>query len=405
MMKKLMIGAATPLAFALLLSACGDAEDAANNSAGHAEGEAGHEEGEAGHSDSEGAHKDGEAKGGEAEEGAIALTPQQVKAAGIEVVRVTASGGGSLTLPATIEGDPQGTQVVSAAIGGRVVALNRNLGQPVARGQVVAVIESREAAAIRAEVEAAQARAALAQSNLRREERLFKLRVSPERDLIAARTAMTEANIALRLARQQVSAAGVSGGSLNRIGVTAPISGQIVARPVVLGQTVAADAELFRVSNLSRVAVTVSLSPADAARVRVGTPVEINSGGRRSGASVSFVSPVLDETTRLVTAIALIDNHAGQWRVGEPVTAVIAQAGEGGGTVTVPASAIQTVENRQVVFIRTASGFRAQAVTLGARGTGTVVVTSGLTGREEIAGQGSFTLKAELGKGEAEHGH
>ena len=26
-------------------------------------------------------------------------------------------------------------------------------------------------------------------------------------------------------------------------------------------------------------------------------------------------------------------------------------------------------------------------------------------GREEIAGTGSFTLKAELGKGEAEHGH
>lgn len=405
-MKKLMIGAATPLALALLLSACGGGEDtAANNTADHAEGEAGHEEGEAGHNDSEGAHNESESKAEEAEEGAVALTPQQIKAAGIEIVRVTASGSGSLTVPATIEGDPQGTQVVSAAIGGRVVALNRNLGQSVGRGQVVAVIESREAATIRAEVEAAQARSALAQSNLRREERLFKLRVSPERDLIAARTAATEASIALRLARQQVAAAGVSGGALNRIGVTAPIAGQITARPVVLGQTVTADAELFRVSNLSQVAVTVSLSPADASRVKVGSAVEIDSGGRRSAARVSFVSPVLDETTRLVTVIALIDNRVGQWRVGEPVTANIALPGEGSGAVTIPASAIQTVENSQIVFVRTASGFRAQPVKLGARGTGTVVVTSGLTGREEIAGQGSYTLKAELGKGEAGHGH
>ena len=71
----------------------------------------------------------------------------------------------------------------------------------------------------------------------------------------------------------------------------------------------------------------------------------------------------------------------------------------------VPASALQTVENRQVVFVRTSSGFRAVPVTVGAHSSGSVVVTSGLTGREEIAGTGSFTLKAELGKGEAEHGH
>jgi cobalt-zinc-cadmium efflux system membrane fusion protein len=391
-MKKLMIGATTPLALALLLSACGGGTDEAANNTVETKTETG---------GNEAAYNETS----EADEGAITLPAQQIKAAGIEVIRVTASGGGALTLPATIEGDPQGTQVVSAAIGGRIVALNRNLGEPVARGQVVAVIESREAASLRAEVEAAGARAALAQSNLQREERLFKLRVSPERDLIAARTAATQAGIALRLARQQVSAAGVGGGALNRIGVTAPIGGRITARPVVLGQTVAADAELFRVANLARVAVTVSLSPADAARIAVGTPVEVSSSGRRSVARISFVSPVLDEATRLVTAIALIDNRAGQWRVGEPVTAVLGLPGEGSGTVSVPAAAVQTVENRNVVFVRTASGFRAQPVTLGARGAGTVTINSGLTGREEIAGNGSFTLKAELGKGEAEHGH
>lgn len=390
-MKKLMIGATAPLALAMLLAGCSGGEPAADNSA---EAKAETDGNEA-----------APAKTEEADEGAITLPAQQIKAAGIEVIRVTESGGGALTLPATIDGDPQGTQIVSAAIGGRIVALNRNLGEPVGRGQVVAVIESREAASLRAEVEAAGARAALARSNLQREERLFKLRVSPERDLIAARTAATEAGIALRLAQQQVSAAGVGSGALNRIGVTAPIGGRITARPVVLGQTVAADAELFRVSNLSRVAVTVSMSPTDAARVAVGTPVEVSAGGRRSVARISFVSPVLDETTRLVTAIALIDNREGQWRVGEPVTASIGLPGESRGTVSVPAAAVQTVENRNVVFVRTSTGFRAQPVTLGARGAGTVTINSGLTGREEIAGNGSFTLKAELGKGEAEHGH
>lgn len=335
-------------------------------------------------------------------EGEIHLTAQQITAAGILLVRPTAGGTGVLSLPATIESDPEATQVVSAAIGGRIVALNRNLGESVGRGEVVAVIESRDAAGLRAEVEAAQARAALARSNLSREERLFALKVSPERDLIAARTAMTEANIALRLAGQQLAAAGVGGGSLNRIGVVAPIGGRITARSVVLGQTVAPDAELFRVANLGRVAINLSLTPADAGRIAVGMPIEIRSGERSATARIRFVSPVLDQTTRLVPAVALLDNATGVWRPGEPVT-VTAQVGASTGAMSVPDGAIQTVEGRTNVFVRTKEGFRALPVTVMSRGNG-VATVSGLSGREQLAGEGSFTLKAELAKGEAEHG-
>lgn len=342
----------------------------------------------------EGEHKE--------EEGSVRLTAKQIAAAGIEIVRPVAGGSGVLTLPATIESDPQATQVVSAAIGGRIVALNHNLGQTVGRGEVLAVIESRDAAGLRAEVEAAQARAALARSNLAREERLFQLKVSPERDVIAARTAMTEANIALRLAQQQLAAAGVGGGSLNRIGVVAPIGGQVTARSVVLGQTVAPDAELFRVANLGRVAINLTLSPADAEKVRAGMPVEVRSGGRSAEARLAFVSPVLDEATRLVPAVALLGNGGALWRPGEPVTVAI-QVGAVTSAVAVPESALQTVEGKTVVFVRTAEGFRAVPVAVAARGGGRATVT-GLSGREAIAGEGSFTLKAELGKGEAEHG-
>ena len=335
-------------------------------------------------------------------EGEIHLTAQEITAAGIRLVRPTAGGTGVLSLPATIESDPQATQVVSAAIGGRIVSLGRNLGESVGRGEVVAVIESRDAAGLRAEVEAAQARAAIASSNQTREERLFALKVSPERDLIAARTAMTEANIALRLARQQLAAAGVGGGSLNRIGIVAPIGGRITARSVVLGQTVAPDAELFRVANLVRVAINLSLTPADAGRIAVGMPIDVRSGERSATARIQFVSPVLDQKTRLVPAAALLDNANGLWRPGEPVTATI-QVGASTGAVSVPDGAVQTVEGRTNVFVRTRDGFRAVPVTVMSRGNG-VATVSGLSGREQLAGEGSFTLKAELAKGEAEHG-
>ena len=330
------------------------------------------------------------------------LSAQQIADAGIEVTRPTVGGvAGAIELPATIEGDPQGVQVVSAAIGGRLVSLTRNLGQPVRRGDTLAIIESREAASLNAEVEAARARSALVQSNLRREQRLFSERVSPEQDLVAARTAATEANIALRLARQQLSATGGSGGALNRITVHSPISGQVIARSATLGQQIASDAEIFRIANLAKVSVTMSLVPADAGRVAPGARVEVTSAGRRQEGRVTFVSPVLDETTRLVPVIATIDNAGGTWRVGENVSVSVLLPATGDRSVAVPSAAVQMIGDKPHVFVRTPSGFRAMPVTLGRTNGGSVTVTAGLTGEERIASTNSFTLKAELGKAQA----
>jgi membrane fusion protein, heavy metal efflux system len=381
-MKKTILGALVPATLALTLAGCGGGTEApAENAAGEHAAEEGH-----------------------AEEGVVTLTQQQITEAGIEVVRPTVGGvAGAIEVSATIEGDPQGVQVASAAIGGRLVSLTRNLGQPVGRGDMLAVIESREAASLKGEIEAARARAALAQSNLRREQHLFAERVSPEQDLIAARTAATEANIALRLAQQQLAATGGGGGALNRVTVRSPISGQVIARSATLGQTVAADAELFRIANLSKVSVAMSLLPADAGRVRAGAQVEVTGPGRRQAARVTFVSPVLDETTRLVPVIATLDNGGDTWRVGETVNASIIVPAGGDRTVAVPSAAVQMIQDKPHVFVRTATGFKAMPVTLGRRNGGQVVVTGGLTGGERIASTNSFTLKAELGKGEAEH--
>lgn len=380
-MKNIILRALAPATLALTLAACGGGEPMTNQAASeHAEDE------------------------GRAEEGVVTLTQQQIAEAGIEVVRPTVGGvAGAIEVSATIEGDPQGVQVASAAIGGRLVTLTKNLGQPVGRGDVLAVIESREAASLNGQIEAARARLGLAQSQLRREQRLFAERVSPEQDLIAARTAATEANIALRLAQQQLAATGGGGGAFNRVTVRSPISGQVIARSATLGQTIAADAELFRIANLSKVTVAMSLLPADAGRVQPGAQVEVTGPGRRQAARVTFVSPVLDETTRLVPVIASLDNVGGTWRVGETVNASVVVPSGGDKTVAVPSAAVQMIEDRPHLFVRTATGFKAMPVTLGRRNGGQVIVAKGLSGRERIASTNSFTLKAELGKGEAEH--
>ncbi len=382
-MRMAIMRALRPVTVAIALAGCGGGSGEAGEKAGAEKSEA--------------------AEGGKAKEGpkdVATLSAQQIADGGIEVTRPTVGGvAGAIELSATIEGDPQSVQVVSASVGGRLVSLTRNLGESVGRGDPLAIIESREAASLKAEVEATGARAALAQSNLRREQRLFAERVSPEQDLVAARTAAAEAGIALRLARQRLSATGSGGGALNRIAVRSPTAGQIIARSATLGQAVAADAELFRVANLSKVTVATSLVPADAGRVKPGARVEVTAAGRRQEGRVTFVSPVLDETTRLVPLIVALDNGGGTWRVGETVNVSILLPASGDRSIAVPSAAVQMIDDKSFVFVRTPTGFRASPVTLGRTNGGQVTVKSGLTGSERIASTNSFTLKAELGKG------
>ena len=79
--------------------------------------------------------------------------------------------------------------------------------------------------------------------------------------------------------------------------------------------------------------------------------------------------------------------------------------GEAVSGMTVPSEAVQTVEGSNVVFVRTATGFRAAPVLVGRQAAGRTEILSGLTASDRIAGSNAFLLKAELAKGEAEHGH
>ncbi|RFQ29136.1 efflux RND transporter periplasmic adaptor subunit, partial [Pseudomonas sp. ATCC 13867] len=73
--------------------------------------------------------------------------------------------------------------------------------------------------------------------------------------------------------------------------------------------------------------------------------------------------------------------------------------------VVVPEQAIQDVEGKPSVFVRNAEGFAVRPVDLGMRSAGRIEVVAGLAAGEQVAGEGSFVLKSELGKSSAAHAH
>jgi cobalt-zinc-cadmium efflux system membrane fusion protein len=70
--------------------------------------------------------------------------------------------------------------------------------------------------------------------------------------------------------------------------------------------------------------------------------------------------------------------------------------------LVVPEEAVQSVGGRDVVFVRTANGFKATPVTTGQRSAGRIEIASGLPVGRTIATRNAFLLKAELGKGAGE---
>ena len=80
------------------------------------------------------------------------------------------------------------------------------------------------------------------------------------------------------------------------------------------------------------------------------------------------------------------------------------QGARGAGFV-LPEEAVQNVEGRDVVFVRTDDGFLATPVTTGQRGGGRIEIVAGLEPGAVVAGRKAFVLKAELGKGDAGHDH
>ncbi|HBF52545.1 MAG TPA: efflux transporter periplasmic adaptor subunit, partial [Afipia sp.] len=72
-------------------------------------------------------------------------------------------------------------------------------------------------------------------------------------------------------------------------------------------------------------------------------------------------------------------------------------------SVAVKASALQTWENRTVVFVRNGGKFEARDVEIGERDPQLVEITFGVLDGDVYAAQNSFIIKAELGKGSGDN--
>lgn len=351
--------------------------------------------------------EENEKSGSAAEDGAIAMTEAQIKTNGIALDTAKPSMiQERLHLPAQIKVNAERTVAIGAPTEGIVQSVLVSPGAAVKKGQALVTIQSPTAAQWRAELGSALQRVNLARTTYQREKTLWEEHISARQDFDAAEAALKEAEIAAQAARQRLSALGIAGsdGVSSIVTVRAPLDGVVVEKPAVAGQAVDMTKPLLTVADLSHVWIEAAVPADSLGQIGVGMPakVSVNALPNELTGTVSFVGPILGEATRMATARITLPNPELRLRPGMLAT-VDLLGPQTNVPVTVTSDAVQTIHEHDVVFVRTESGFRAQNVTIGRSDGKRTEIVKGLNAGASYAAGGSFLLKADLGKAEAEH--
>jgi len=316
--------------------------------------------------------------------------PAQNAAAGqIPTVTVVVPGRSDVGRVVTASG-PLGAKrdqpVGIAGSGGRVVRVLVDAGSWVRAGQVLAVIDrsvqAQQAAQQAAQIEAAKANAALAQSDYDRAIALQGRGFISKAEIDAKKAARDAANAQVRVAQAQLGATRAQIGQLN---VVAPTAGLVLARNVELGQIVSpGSGALFRLAEGGEMEMKAQLAQQDLAFVHVGMPAQVTPVGSTTSiaGSVWQVAPVIDPQSRL-----------GQVRISIPYTPAIKPGGFAEAKITagsttaplLPQSAVLSDDKGNYVYIINGKNeVERRNIQIGTVSDQGVTIASGLSGNEAV---------------------
>jgi RND family efflux transporter MFP subunit len=199
-----------------------------------------------------------------------------------------------------------------------------------------------------------------------------------------------------------------SGAVSETLAVKAPFSGTLVSAKAVSGEFVEMGTELFELADLDVLWATANIFEKDLASVRPGSRAEVRTQAYPEEvfpARLVLIGDVQDEVTRTTRGRLELPNPSRKLKPGMfiDVTLIPAATGE---SLAVPEQAVRQVEGKNVVFVQAPGGvFEPRTVKVGSVIGGWAEILEGLQEGEEVAVEGSFSLKAEMLKKTLEGEH
>ncbi len=186
--------------------------------------------------------------------------------------------------------------------------------------------------------------------------------------------------------------------SLSAYTIRAPINGRIIEKHITPGEFISEEDDMFVIANLATVWVNCAVYAKDAPFIKPGQTIDIRAVDNRihTQATLSYIAPLYDKSTRSAVARAVIPNTGGKWRPGTFIQ----------GTITVSASeavpvvktlAVQILHGEKVVFIPVEDhAFKPVEVTTGISDSSYVQLVEGLHIGDAYVANGAFELKAKV---------
>ncbi|WP_286803328.1 MULTISPECIES: efflux RND transporter periplasmic adaptor subunit [Acinetobacter] len=349
----------------------------------------------------------------EAEE-SLSLTAEQMQQHRVKLAQVALGEVNQVqTFPAKLVVNTDRQAHVSPSFAGRVESVYVELGQQVKRGQALANLLVPDLVDQQANLQIAQTNLELAKQDYERERSLWSQGISAKQDYQRAYNAYRQAQIQVQAARSRLSAFGAASGSNGRYTLTAPISGVISNKDIVIGENVQLADQLFTIDQLDQLWLEFVLPTMANINVQPNQQIRFKSlqTGNLFNAQVQSLTTEADAQTGRLQVRAKVLSNATELRPNLMVNVEL-QAGSKQSAMRVNAQAIQQVEGKDTVFVAKANqkkgfDFVAVPVQVGQRTQDGqwVEITQGLTAGQSYVAEGSFLLKSELEKGEAAHGH
>ena len=204
-----------------------------------------------------------------------------------------------------------------------------------------------------------------------------------------------------KLSDKQIETIENTGKVLEFFPIYANVSGTITEVAAREGDYVKQGQPILKVSNLSQVWAEFDAYESQIPLFKEGQSLIISTNafpGKEFQATISFIDPMLNNSTRTTSIRATLANKDGYLKPGMfvkgTVDAPLSSADE---TITVPASAVLWTGERSLVYVKPYPDqpvFELREVVLGPKQGGLYVIESGLDGGEEVVTNGAFTVDA-----------
>lgn len=210
----------------------------------------------------------------------VTLTDAQQKAAGIEVLALNNQAiANKIRLSGTIDVPPSAVASVSAPTSGYVRVSRYMPGNSVSKGQTLAIIEDPEMVQLQQDYLLAKSNSGYAQKDYERQRYLNKYQAASDKAMQKAQAEAQNQNIMVKGMAQKLRSLGINPNSLTAnnirktVAVTTPISGNISAVNVNIGQYVSASEKMFDIINTSDIQLALKVFEKDLGAIAIGQRV------------------------------------------------------------------------------------------------------------------------------------